>query len=82
MYVVQAQDLVLVVIDTIGARSLTLLSVGQGMITVQYALLHLEAFVDEVNTEVAGTEVQIGTSVVDHGLRTIEVGDIGAGALG
>lgn len=36
---------------------------------------------DEMNTEAAGTGVQIGTSVVDQGLRMTEVGDIEAGAL-
>ena len=37
---------------------------------------------DEMTTEVAGTGVQIGTSVVDLGLHMIEVADIEAGALG
>ena len=81
-YVVQAQDLVLTEIDTIGARSLTLLSVEQGTITVQRVLLHLEAFVEEMSTEAAGTGVWIGTSVVAQDLRMTEVGDIEAGALG
>ena len=37
---------------------------------------------DEMSTEGAGIEVQIGTSVVDQGLPMIEVVDIEAGALG
>lgn len=82
MYVVQAQDLVQAEIDTIGAQFLTLLSVERGTITVQCALLRLESFGDEMTTEAAGTGVQIGTSVVDQGLRMIEVGDIEAGVQG
>ena len=50
------------------------------MITVQCALLRHEAFVDEMNTEAAGTGAQIATSVVDQGLR-MTAGDIEAGAL-
>ena len=52
------------------------------MITVQYALPRLEAFVDEMTTEVVGTGVRIVTFVVDQGLRMIEVDDIEAVALG
>ena len=79
LYVVWAWDLVLAEIET---WPLILLSVVQETITVQYALLLLEAIVDEMNTEAAGIGVQTAISVVDQGPHMIEVGDIEAGALG
>ena len=69
-------------IDTIETQLFTLSNVVSETIIAQGALPRLEAFVHEMSTEVAGTEVPIGIIVVDQGLRTIEVGDIEVGALG
>ena len=52
------------------------------MITVHCALLHPEPIVDEMNTGVAGTGVQIAIFVADQDPHMTEVDDIGAGVLG